>query len=338
MNYRRAADLTIAVFGLFLVRVLARFHPQRWCPPAITLRLFRLTSEPASAVIAADVRQHQPPRSWTTRTDLVYAPGTGRDGRFDLVVPDGPGPHPLVVWVHGGGWHFGDKGDVLPYLELLADQGFAGVGVNYPLAPSSRYPAAPRHVNEALRHLVEHAAEYDLDPSRIVLAGDSAGAQVASEVAVLTTSEAYAARSTLSPALGAEQLRGALLFCGIFDPPGVVLSDRMFGAVLESAMWSLSGHRTWAATEVCDLMNVAHRATADFPPTMLAAGMQDPLTPGQTPVMAARLTELGVPLDTYLPGDEGNPINHEFQFRLGTPEGAEALRRAVDFLRKVTAA
>ena len=332
---RRTSRLGLAIAGSIVVRIMARLKPQRWCPPAISLRLFRLTSEPASAISAADLRSRLPQGGWSTRTDLEYAAGAGRHGRFDLVVPDGPGPHPLVIWLHGGGWHFGDKADVLPYLEHLASRGFACAAVNYPLAPESRYPAAPRQVNEAVRHLLTHAAEYDIDPSRFVLAGDSAGAQVAAELAVLTTSSEYAASTTISPALSPEQLRGALLFCGIFDPPALDDSGRMFEAVMESAMWSLTGSRAWKETEACGLMDVRAHATAEFPPTFLCAGNQDPLTRRQTPPMAARLGELGVPVDGYYPGDDAAPVNHEFQFWLGTPEGAEAFERTVTFLKRV---
>jgi acetyl esterase/lipase len=336
VKIRRAVDRAVVLVGAILVRVLARTKPQYWCPPAISLRLFRLSSARGTAATGADVRRRLPEQTWTTRTDLAYAPGSSRDGLFDLVLPAGQGPHPAVVWVHGGGWHFGDKSDVLPYLEHLASRGFAGVAVNYPLAPGSRYPAAPRQVNAALRHLVEHAGEYDLDPSRIVLAGDSAGAQIAAEVGALITNPSYAAKAGLVPALAPGHLRGALLCCGIYDPIGLVDSNRMFEAVLESAMWSLSGSRSWRQTDACELMTVRDHVTADFPPTLLVAGNQDPLTRHQMPSMVARLTELGVPLDTYFAGTEDEPINHEFQFRLGTPEGVEAFERAVVFLGRVT--
>jgi acetyl esterase/lipase len=311
--------LATAVIASFLVRLLVRLEPQRWCPPAISLRLFRLSSGPGTAIVTADLRKHLPPGGRSVRTDLAYADG-GLEGRFDLVLPDGPGPHPLVVWFHGGGWYFGDKGDVLPYLELLATRGYAGAAVNYPLAPGSAYPAAPTHGALALSHLVGNAAAYGLDPTRVVLAGDSAGAQVAAELA----------------ALDPGAVRGALFFCGIFDPAGLGDSNRMFGAALESAMWSLARTKDWQHSGTCRAMSVVDNVTADFPPTFLGAGNQDPLTRRQTPRMAARLRELGVALDEYYPGTEAAPMYHQFQFWLGTPEGAEALERVVAFLDRVT--
>lgn len=337
MSLRPAAARIVAILGNLVVRVLTRLRPQRWVPPAISLRLFRISSEPATAITAANIRRHQPVATWTTRTDLEYAPGAGRAGLFDLVTPTGPGPHPWVIWLHGGGWHFSDKSDALPYVELLADRGYAGAVVNYPRAPHAAYPAAPRAVNDAIAHLLDHAVEYGLDPSRVVLAGDSAGAQVAAELAVLTTSPEFAAQTTLVAALAPAQLRGTVLFCGIYDPPALDDSNRIFEAALESAMWSLTRNRAWKDTHACRLMTVIDHVTAAFPPTFLAAGNADPLTRRQTPPMAARLAELGVAVEGYYPGDAANPINHEFQFWLGTPEGVEALDRTVAFLDRVMA-
>ena len=319
MSIRRAAHLGVAVLATYLVRVLVRLKPQRWCPPAISLRLFRLSSELTNAIQTADLRRRAPDSGVAVRTDLSY--GAEASARFDLVLPEGPGPHPWVLWVHGGGWHFGDKRDVLPYVEMLAARGFAGAAVNYPLAPRAGYPAAPRAVEDALEHLLAHAAEHGLDPERVVLAGDSVGAQLVGEVA----------------ATGKHRLAGLVLFCGIFDPVGLDDSNRMFEAVLESAMWSVTGSRSWQDSAACAAMTVVDRVTADFPPTFLSAGNQDPLTRRQTPPMARRLTELGVDLDEYYPGDEAEPCFHEYQMRLGTKAGAEAFERLVAFLRRTVA-
>ncbi|MCW2787297.1 MAG: alpha/beta hydrolase [Marmoricola sp.] len=322
LRLRRACAWGLTAIATLLVRVLVRFEPQRWCPPAVTLRLTRASSEPGGTRVAADVRRHLPSAGWVTRADLRYAPGG--DATFDLVLPDSPGPHPWILWVHGGGWHFGDKSDVLPYVELLATHGFAGAAVNYPHAPRAAHPAAPVAVQQVVDHLLDHAAEYGLDPGRFVLAGDSAGAQIAGEVA------AQLAAAGRGP-------RGALLFCGIFDPVALGDSDRMFAAVLESAMRALTGTRTWQDSDPCRSMSVIDRATGSFPPTFLAAGNADPLTRHQSVPMATRLQELGVHVETYFPGDAAGPINHEFQFRLDTPEGAEALSRTLAFLERVTA-
>jgi acetyl esterase/lipase len=315
----RAARLVLGVLATFAVRVLARTRPQRWCPPALSLRLFRWSSEPGTALTADHVRRFVPDGGRTVRRDLAYRPDAGRDGLLDLVLPDRPGPHPWLLWAHGGGWHFGSKDDVLPYVELLARRGVAGAVVNYPRAPRAAHPAAPDAVRAALAHLRAHADDLGLDPDRVVLAGDSAGAQVAAEVVAA------------DPAA----FRGALLFCGIYDPAALDDSDRMFEAVLESAMWSVARSRRWPDSAACRAMTVLDHVTPAFPPTFLASGDADPLTRRQTPPMAARLRELGVPLEEYVGGTAGEPAGHEFQFRLETAAAQQALERAAAFLERV---
>jgi len=318
VSIRRAAHLGIAVLATYAVRILVHFKPQRWCPPTISLRLFRLSFTVTNAINVGDLRRHVPETGWTARTDLAY--GSGRSAVFDLALPDRPGPHPLVIWVHGGGWHFGDKSDVLPYAETLAARGFAVATVNYPLAPRAKYPAAPNAVREAIEHLRAHAADYDLDPERIVLAGNSVGAQIVSELAIS----------------GVGPLRGLALFCGIYDPVGLDDSDRMFEAVLESAMWSVSRTRDWNTSTACAAMTIVDKVGTNFPPTFLTGGLQDPLFRRQTPPMAERLTELGVDLEEFYPGDEAEPCFHEYQMWRGTKAGAEAFERVVGFLERVT--
>lgn len=331
MTLRRAARFGAVFAANLVLRVLMRLTPQRWLHPSITLRIFRTAYSTRQSPYG--MRPGEVP-DVVTRTDLEYAPGSA--GRFDLVLPTGPGPHPVVVWLHGGGWYFGDKSHVLPYLELLAGHGFAGVAVNYPLAPRHRYPAAPRAAHAALAHLVAHAEELGIDPDRIVVAGDSAGCQVAAEVITQITNPTYAAATGLTPALRPEQLRGALLLCGIFDTYALDDSDRAFEAGLESAMWSLGRSRRWQRSTACARMNLIAHVDAAFPPTYLASGTADPLHRRQSVPMVARLGALGVDVDAYLPGDDADPSYHEFQFALGTPAATESLNRTLKFLAKVT--
>ena len=93
----------------------------------------------------------------------------------------------------------------------------------------------------------------------------------------------------------------------------------------------------FARFRAANITRLQQRATAEFPPTFLSAGNQDPLTRRQTPPMARRLTELGVPLEEFYPGDEAEPCFHEYQMRLGTTAGAEAFERVVAFLERTVA-
>lgn len=69
------------------------------------------------------------------------------------------------------------------------------------------YPTPTRQVNQALAYLVKHADEYDIDPTRIFLAGDSAGAQIAGQMANLVTSPSYAAKVGIVPTVDPSALK-----------------------------------------------------------------------------------------------------------------------------------
>lgn len=137
--------------------------------------------------------------------------------RLDVWFPEGTAKAlPTVVWVHGGGWVSGDKSDVAPYLKILAGHGFTVIGVNYALAPGTKYPAPVRQANAALAYVLDNAARLHVDPGTIVLAGDSAGAQIAGQLEIATTTPGYAKALGLVPAVGT--LAGMILNCGPYDP------------------------------------------------------------------------------------------------------------------------
>src|SRR6476660_10408894 len=136
------------------------------------------------------------------------------DGRLDVFRPRRDEPLPTVVWVHGGAFVSGSKADVSNYLRVLAGRGLTTIGVDYSIAPGSRYPMPVKQVAAALAHLVDHADRLGVDPARIVLAGDSAGAQIAAQVANLVTDPGYAARVGIDVDLPPAGLRGVVLFCG----------------------------------------------------------------------------------------------------------------------------
>jgi len=109
---------------------------------------------------------------------------------LDVYLPEyGSGPFPVIVFVHGGGFFGGSKdygtlADILPCVS----QGYALVSVEYRLSMEAKWPACVHDVKTALRFITAHAAEFELDPERIVLRGSSAGAGITTAVAATLTS------------------------------------------------------------------------------------------------------------------------------------------------------
>lgn len=97
----------------------------------------------------------------------------------DVYHPPQPGPHPIVLVVHGGGWSAGSRSEGQTASRALAAAGFLVVACDYRLAPAHRFPAQLADVQIALRWIRTHAAALGGDPTRIALLGRSAGAQLA---------------------------------------------------------------------------------------------------------------------------------------------------------------
>jgi acetyl esterase/lipase len=105
---------------------------------------------------------------------------------LDLYVPDGDGPFPLIVWIHGGAWLAGSK-DLRaggPQRRQLG-RGYAVASVEYRLSRQAKFPAQINDCKAAVRWLRAHAVEYRLDADRIGVWGSSAGGHL---VALLGTS------------------------------------------------------------------------------------------------------------------------------------------------------
>jgi acetyl esterase/lipase len=308
--------------------------------PLGVLALDRVTPRPALLVLRS--RFDHGPR--TVQADLPVRVvrdlplGTGRRpaDRFHLVLPEGPGPHPLVVWVHGGGWFFGSKDDVVPYVEHLAAGGHAVAAVGYPLSPESAYPAALRHLDAALPRLLEVAAAHGVDPDGVVLAGASVGANLVAQLAAAATSPAYAARLGLDPGLDGGRIRGLVLHGGIYDVAALRHCTGFFGAVMTRAAWAYTRDRRWATSARTRDLSPLFHVTPDFPPTLLTGGSLDPFTDQQLGPMAARLRELGVDVEVLAHPAGAPESGHDFQYDLTHPSSTHALARSLSFLDRVT--
>jgi len=96
---------------------------------------------------------------------------------LDLHVPDGPGPFPAAILIHGGGFDGGSRAtNMAPTFQPLADAGFAWFSIDYRMAPEFRFPEARQDVDAAINWVKANAHTYKVDSSKIVLTGESAGA------------------------------------------------------------------------------------------------------------------------------------------------------------------
>ena len=240
-------------------------------------------------------------------------------------------PMPTLVWVHGGAWVSGDKAQIANYLRIVASKGYTVVGVGYSVAPAQRYPVPVQQVNQALAYVQAHAARLRVDTSRIYLAGDSAGAQIAAQMSNIISEPSYARTVGITPAMQRAQLRGVLLYCGAYDMDLVQMKGAA-GVFLKTVLWAYAGTPDFATDARFAPASVAKYVTSTFAPTFISAGNADPLEP-QSHAMAQALHQQKVRVDSlFFAPDHQPPLPHEFQFNLDSQAGKTALRRSLEFL------
>ena len=125
----------------------------------------------------------------------VMVPVDGGQIRVRLYTPEGAGPFPLYVFLHGGGWCAGTVDERDPRCrEISAGARCVVASVDYRMAPENRFPVPVEDCYSALGWLTSHAAELQVDPARVGIGGESAGGNLAAVVCL-------AARDRSGPAI-----------------------------------------------------------------------------------------------------------------------------------------
>lgn len=211
--------------------------------------------------------------------------------RLDLSVPEGAGPFPLVVWIHGGGWHTGER---QPHGDQLAARfgpaGFAVAAIGYRLTPEAPFPAQIEDCNAALAWLRRNAAEYRLDANRIGVIGHSAGGHLCALLAVTGTSgrfsgEPVQAAVCWSPICDLDRERGEWPKSMFTWNP----NDRF------SQTFCPGGGYDIAFARAASPVSYVHGET---PPMLIVHGDRDDMVPiGQTRVFAEALHASGATVE-----------------------------------------
>lgn len=269
--------------------------------------------------------------------DVAYRSGDP-DAYLDVYTPTGTTQSlPTILWTHGGAWISGCRKDYAGYYRRLANAGFTVVSVGYSIAPERRYPTAVHQVNDAHGYLLAHAEELRIDPERIVLAGDSAGAQLSAQLAVAVTVPEVAGVLGLRPALSSDSLRGVVLHCGIYDVPAMGVTGGLVGWGVQQALSAYTGRRDFRTSREGLQMSSLRLVTECFPRTLISGGNADPLTATQSKPLAARLSDLGVTVDeVFYPDDHPTRMRHEYQFDLSLQESRDLFGATVSFVRDVS--
>ena len=235
---------------------------------------------------------HQPAAVETrydVRRDISYTPADWPQPLLaDVYVPEGKGPFPAVLVIHGGSWSSGDREQVQSIAERVAERGYVVMNVTYRLVPAYRFPAPVYDLQQAVRWLRAHAAEYQVDAAHIGAFGYSAGAHLAAMLGTISAGD------VLDKPYGGKETRIQAVVAG-----GTPSDLRKFpGGTLVPAFLNTTLQQK---PELYALASPITHISKDDPPFFLYHGGLDTLVPvDHAEDMKTALDAAGIPAELYI--------------------------------------
>lgn len=180
----------------------------------------------------------------TINKDIIYGHAGGVDLRLDIGKPDGPGPFPVVLFFHGGGWQQGDKSHMHRWIRQFVAKGYVGVSVGYRFAPRFRWPSQVEDAKQAVRYLRAHADSLHIDPKRIGAMGESAGAYLALMLGVTAPKDSLEGQTDLPQYSSKVHAVVSYFSATDFTLPGLPLTPALEAAIQQYYKKSLKEVRT----------------------------------------------------------------------------------------------
>lgn len=230
--------------------------------------------------------------------NIEYVPGGGNSRSLDLYLPSSGQAVPLVVWIHGGGWHTLDKSGGSHAIYLIP-HGYAVASINYRLSQEAPFPAQIEDCRAAIRFLRAHAATYHIQPDHIAVWGASAGGHLAALVGTSPAVDFGTSPATAKVAAVGKVDESVRVQC-IVDWYGPTDFTKLMGPnpikVDNAAIKLLGPHASEA-----ELMEKARWGSpvtyvrSDNPPFLIEHGDSDPTVPlQQSQELFAALQKAGV--------------------------------------------
>lgn len=266
--------------------------------------------------------------------DLVYPSKDGRN-TYDIYLPKNVEKEiPTIVWVHGGAFVAGTKDGIENYAVMLANEGYAVVGVDYEWAPEIKYPGQVRQIEECLLELENVKNKYYLDLDNIILFGDSAGAHIAAQAVLLATNSEYEEKLGVSSSITSEQLKGTVLYCGPYDVSKMLDTGNKTIDFFSSRIgWALLGEKDWKSGDMIKTTTIKNYITKKFPPIFISDGNTGSFE-SQGKELAKELQNREIEVQTlFFEKEKYGEVGHEYQFSIGNNgPGSLCYEKTISFL------
>lgn len=276
------------------------------------------------------LNRQAPPVAGVTR-NVPYVPGGNRLQVLDIIRPLGEPPFPVLVYIHGGANHLGDKRTYDRICRVFASFGFLVFNANYRMAPRWRYREQIQDAAAAVDWSYRNAEAYGGDPTRVFLAGDSAGAYLAATYAAEVIHPQLAQALGTAPAVPLEKIKGLLLFYGVYNLVTVGDSKFPFSKLFITGFLGRDPEEFRRAAE---LASPVRYVTPAFPPSFLSTSEIDPIH-SQTMEFVKRLEEEGVEHELVKLDRKNYPYTQHGYLNFWFTRGARmTMQRALEFLSR----
>ncbi len=236
----------------------------------------------STVILTPAAGQLGPAASWATtaparyqvHSNLTYLVTNGHESKLDVFRRrDAVGPHPTLIYIHGGGWVSGFKEDGLMYTLPWLEMGWNVVNVEYRLGRVAPAPAAVEDCLCALRWVVSHAEQYRIDPNRIVVTGDSAGGHLALTTGIVPASAGLDKACNSSGTSPVPKVAAIVNGYGITDVADLLAGPNRKGYAVE---WMAKIHNP---EEMARKVSPLTYVRSEMPPVITIHGDSDPTVP-----------------------------------------------------------
>lgn len=262
----------------------------------------------------APMMNQNPPEIGAVHEAVEIRPGL----TADVAVPKGNGPHPVLVYLHGGGWVAGSPSTHRKLGMQFAAAGFLTINVDYRLAPEHPFPAGLDDCIHAAKWAGENAKRWNGDGARLAVGGDSAGGNLTAATVASLAAENY----------GGPKPKAALLIYGVFDFPAT-LKRAGSDLAIDGMAKAYAGSGYPAVFEDPRVSPIKSVKPGAMPPSLVICGTADPLLP-ESYAMAEALKRADIRHELHILED----MPHGF-VQMDVLSGCgEGLAKMYDFLRR----
>ena len=218
---------------------------------------------------------HIPSKDLNKKLNIKYGEEKGQ--RYDLIYPQSKEKLPIMFYIHGEGFVSGTLALRRPYCYSLAKEGFFVVNIDYRLAPKTQFPEQFNDIFKVIEMIYDKAEEYNIDTSRVAVAGESAGGYFANYLGVLSKKKELFEKLNIKFKYIEEfDVKSTLLINGIYEIKNVSAIKALNCQTFIKSFYNLSREEFKKINEINnDLFSSCTYLDSTYPPSIVLRGNHD---------------------------------------------------------------